>query len=158
MRSRGEERPWDRLREPSREAAGGGSGTLPLSFLSTLPRLMKVALRPFPGWAQPAPRQGAGGARTPAESGGSELLLARPPPVAPLPPSGKMPCASHLKIPGDTRVVNRISDATRDPGSSSAIPRHLGGWEASSRSCAARDLLLSSAGPSCSEQWPMTQL
>ena len=134
--------------EPSREAAGGGSDIRPLSFRSTLPLLMKVALRPFPGWAQPAPR------RVPGEPGpgaqrGPALLLAYPhqPPT----PHGKEALRSSSQEPGRQQGGERASDATHNPGSSSAAPGHLGGREASSRSRAANGCF-----PSCSPQRPLS--
>ena len=131
----------------------------PAPLLSEHPPSSHEGGPPALPWVGPAcTKAGRRGSPDPGRERGLRAAAGPAPTSHPQPPSGKMPCASHLKIPGDTRVVNLISDTTRDPGSSSAIPRHLRGWEASSRSCAAQDLCLSSARPSCSEQWPMAQL
>ena len=131
MQTEREERPWDRLGGAQQ---GGCRRRLrhPAPLLSEHPPSSHedgpVALP----WVGPACTEtGCPGAWT-RQEWGPMLLLAHPhqPPA----PYGKDALRISSQEPGRHQGGERTSDATRNPGSSSAAPRHLGGWEASGRS------------------------
>ena len=101
---------------------------------------MKMAFGPSLGGPS-LHRGGVPGEPGPGKSGAPRCCW--PTPTSPLPLTGKMPCASHLKNPGDTRVASAPQARLVTQGPAQPLPgtsgdgrpaaaRHLGGREASS--------------------------